>query len=200
VKALKLERVSDDSWKPSHITGPNSFRSNKSSQNQISQVTCPPGPQQVTLMTFPITRQWDPTISHLEIQNQQPFKKIHKYKVVLFFQMWATKKNTFPITSTYSSLLFLTSMLQQATWAQICCVGIQRLICWYPVPGHPLRLPTKCLAHAPSFRLIYKGFAFFKGWKWKIYRLTIVQSGFLWFWGCFWKTGLGWVKSHASMS
>lgn len=30
--------------------------------------------------------------------------------------MWATKrKNTFPITSTYSSLLFLTSMLQQAT-------------------------------------------------------------------------------------
>lgn len=110
------------------------------------------------------------------------------------------KKNTFPITSTYSSLLFLTSMLQQATWAQICCVGIQRLICWYPVPGHPLRLPTKCLAHAPSFRLIYKGFAFFKGWKWKIYRLTIVQSGFLWFWGCFWKTGLGWVKSHASMS
>lgn len=123
MKALKLERVSDDSWKPSHITGPNSFRSNKSSQNQISQVTCPPGPQQVTLMTVPITRQWDPTISHLEIQNQQPFKKNHKYKVVLFFQMWATKKNTFPITSTYSSLLFLTSMLRQATWAQICCVS-----------------------------------------------------------------------------
>ena len=132
---------------------------------------------------------------------KQPFKQITINKVVLFFQMWATKrKNTFPITSTYSSLLFLTSMLPQATWAQICCVGIQRLICWYPVPGHRLRLPTKCLAHAPSFRLIYKGFDFSKGWKWKIYRLTFVQSGFLGFGWCFWKTGLGWVKSHSSMS
>lgn len=164
---MKLERVSDDSWKPSHITGPNSFRSNKSSQNQISQVTCPPGPQQVTLMTVPITRQWDPTISHLEIQNLNNHSKKSQIESCPFLSNVSYKKKHLP-NYKYLFILTLPHLHAETGYLGANLLCIQRLICWYPVPGHPLRLPTKCLAHAPSFRLIYKGFAFFKGWKWKI--------------------------------
>lgn len=124
-------RVSDHSWEPSHITK-HSFRPNKSSQNQISRVTCPPGPQQGTLMTFPSTRQL-PSIS-IEIQNNQSFKKF-----------------------TWQSYPFLSNASYKKTPSQLqvpihpysssppCCdrppgrkFVWQRLICSYP--------PSKCLA------------------------------------------------------
>lgn len=129
---------------------------------------------------------------------KQPFKKITNRKLSFSFKCELQKKTPSQLQVPIHPYSSSPPCWDRPPGRKF--VGIQRLICWYPVPGHPLRLPTKCLAHAPSFRLIYKGFDFFKGWKWKIYRLTIVQSGFLWFGGCFWKTGLGWVKSHASMS
>ena len=126
MKALKLERVSDDSWKPSHITGPNSFRSNKSSQNQISQVTCPQGPQQVTLMTFPITMTMGPNyLRHLEIQNlNNHSKKSTNTKFSFSFKCELQKEKTpsqlqVPIHP-YSS-------------SPPCCNRPPgRQICWYP--------------------------------------------------------------------
>ena len=131
---------------------------------------------------------------------KQPFKKIHKYKVLLFFQMWATKrKNTFPITSTYSSLLFLTSMLQQATWASNLLVSSRwfvglrfQAIDWgSPRSVWPMLQVSGWSIKGSIFLKVGNGKS--RGWpSW---------SQVSWdFWGCFWKTGLGWVKSHASMS
>ena len=127
-------------------------------------------------------------------------QKNHKYKVVLFFQMWATKKTPSQLQvpiHPYSSSPPCCNRLPGRKFVVLVSsgwfVGIRfQAIHWgSPRSVWPMLQVSGWSIKGSIFLKVGNG----KSTGWPSWSQVSWDFG-----GCFWKTGLGWVKSHASMS